>query len=129
MIRISMIAIIAIIFCDYSHANPSNITINDVKDMSFKECLDINYSKLGLYEGHYSDLNDRSYLLKWYAIDNDSLKKSKDLKMFIKKESGDFYLAKPPLKETKDVNVVFSLCMNFYKSKKLSDYIAKNIFD
>ncbi len=97
MIRVFVI-VINIFVCGYLYGKPKGISIDDVRDMSFKECLDINYLKLGLYKGHYSDLNDRSYLLKWYAIDNDSIKKSNNLKEFIEIEAGGFYLAKTSIK-------------------------------
>lgn len=113
--------------CSGVHGQPINITTDEVKNMSLKECLDINYRKLGVYDGNDPGLKDRSYLLKWYAIDNDSPKKSKELKKFIKYEAGNYYLARPPLKEVNNVNMVFELCMRFYKSDKLNSFIVGNI--
>ncbi|CAH6635954.1 hypothetical protein [Pseudocitrobacter vendiensis] len=115
------------LYCFGVHGQPINITTDEVKNMSLKECLDINYRKLGLYDGNGPGVKDKSYLLKWYAIDNDSTKKSKELKNFIRREAGGYYRAKPPLKEINNVNMVFELCMHFYKSDKLNRFIVGNI--
>ena len=122
-----LLALLCLFFTgNFLYAKPSGITVDNVRDLSFKECLDLNYSRLDVYKKH--NLNDRSYLLVWYAIDNDSTKKSRALKQYINAETKDHHLAQMPLKDS-DNNMVFALCMDFYKSRKLKDYITRNIFN
>ncbi|MGG8275978.1 hypothetical protein PGR10_05375 [Klebsiella sp. 141198] len=111
---------------DFAFSKPVNITLNDVRELSLKECLDINYLRLG--KANSVELNDKSYLLVWFSIDNDSTKKSKELKKFIKDNTGHYFMMKPPVK-TSESNMIFSLCMRFYESDKLINYIENYVFD
>ena len=118
------LSLLLLVVCGFAYSKPINITEDDVKGLSFKECLDVNYSRLRVYR--VPELNDKSYLSIWFAVDNDSMNKSKELKKYIKDNTGNYYLAKPPVKSSES-NMVFSLCMRFYKSEGLSDYIKQNV--
>lgn len=122
----NVVLLLLLLSWDVYSKSTVNIPIGTVKDLSLKECLDINYSKLGLYD--YNGLNDESYFFSWIAIDNKSPKISRELKNFIKKETSDYYISKPRVKDSES-NMIFILCMRFYKSRELQDYIEKNVLN
>jgi len=110
--------------CNMAYANQSELNLADIKGLSLKECLDINYNKFNLYTK--PGLNDKSYLFTWYSLDNKSSDKSQDLKNYIQQKTGDFYLSKPPVKNPES-NMIFIMCMRFYNSQELDNYIKDNI--
>ncbi|ECA8973283.1 TPA: hypothetical protein JGU28_002422 [Salmonella enterica] len=118
------IIILCLAFCSGANAKKNELILKNIKEASLKECLDINYSKLGLYNS--VGLNDKSYLLVWFDIDNDSTGKSKDLRKYIRSKVDDFYLSKPPVKNSSS-NMIFTLCMGFYNSPELEKYILNKI--
>lgn len=119
-----LIFTLCLIYCVGVDATPRELSLKNIKEASLKECLDINYSKLNLY--NTVGLNDKSYLFTWFNIDNKSNKKTKGLKKYIKLKAGNFYLSKPPVKNPSS-NMVFVLCMNFYMSAELEEYILNEI--
>ncbi|ECF3155641.1 hypothetical protein ACVUCS_004444 [Salmonella enterica subsp. enterica] len=119
-----LIFILCLIFCGAVNATSSKLSLESIKEASLKECLDMNYSKLDLYNA--VGLNDKSYLFIWFDIDNKSTKKSKELKKYIQSRVGDFYLSKLPVKDS-DSNMVLILCMKFYNSTELKEYILNEI--
>ncbi|EJT9341391.1 hypothetical protein AB1D72_004398 [Salmonella enterica subsp. enterica serovar Carswell] len=120
----TLTTLLLLIFCGCGNTKQNELSLENIKEASLKECLDINYSKLGLY--NKAGLNDKSYLYVWFGIDNKSTKKSKDLKRYIRSEVGDFYLSKPSVKNS-DSNMILILCMRFYNSEELSDYISNGV--
>lgn len=90
----------------------------DFRDYSLKLCLTKNYKELGI------ELNDASKL-----SENHSVEEIYDLMNFVTQKTNEFHKKKYiiHMEERKDViaNDIFLQCINFYKSKELSDFIEK----
>lgn len=122
--RCVLLILLCLIFSMGVNAEKNKLRLKDVKEASLKECLDINYSKLGLYNP--VGLNDKSYLFVWFGIDNKSTRKSIELKKYIRSKVSYFYLSKPPVKNSNS-NMIFALCMGFYNSPELEGYILSKV--
>jgi hypothetical protein len=103
-------------------ANMANAKGLDAKDFALSVCLGKNYSKITKYETanlkDYSDFN-----LGW------SPEQQIKLIQFVEKEAGHFYKEDLPIHSEVNpppYNAIFQRCMEFYKSKKLNNFILKN---
>ena len=103
-------------------SNVANAKGLDAKDWALSICLQDNYSKITKYETanlkDYSDFN-----LGW------SPEQQIKLIHFVEKEAGHFYKENLPIHSEVNpppYNAIFQRCMEFYKSKKLRNFIFKN---
>lgn len=103
-------------------------TTLSLKDSALLRCLKQNYPNAGVRnskQNSFSALNDASSLKPDYEQD---LKVSIALYKFVEKETTGFYKDKLLMHHDdgdKEMNMIFSHCMDFYHSKKLNDFVEQ----
>lgn len=112
----------------YAHAKDyTNTYIRERADIALKQCLDNNYVRLGAY--NKQDLKDYSgWTYNLYKNQDYSLDGSNALTEFLEKNTSDFYMENLPLNSevaTPPLNAIFARCMDFYRSKKLKQFLIK----
>ena len=112
-----------------STASPSkSVTyLKERTDIALKECLDINYVRLGAYK--VEDLKDYSvWTYKLYLNQDYGANGSFALSDFVEKNAGNFYKESLSLKaegQKPPFTAIFARCMEFYRSYKLKQFLKK----
>lgn len=120
------IFLVTIAFCNTA-ACAGVAYFEDRRELALMECLNHNYQALGAYKT--DDLKD--YSRRWiYKLGQDN-KFTPDgisaMSNFIDKNAGDFHKEVLPIKaDGKRVNAIFARCMEFYKSKKLKNFLLNS---
>lgn len=104
------------------YSNATNASDLDARDWALSICLKNNYSKITQYETQ--NLKDYSQFKTGWSPEQDVA-----LIHFVKQETANFYKENLPIHSEVNpppYNAIFQRCMEFYKSKKLKDFILKN---
>jgi hypothetical protein len=122
---------LASVFALYASSVPAaqpKISIEDAKAYALKICLDRNYERTGGYVAR--DLKDESYLPLRYQLSKRRPDAEKRLRAFTESSTADYYLAQVPMKDEdgrRPFNKVFALCVTFYRSKELNDFLSREL--
>lgn len=112
----------------FAHAAPKGPSVERVKQLALKECLDDNYERLQFYKAF--DLHDASYFVDRVQLDRDgSGRRTQALSNFVKQQTGSFHIGGPPMKNEAGypINAIFERCMGFYHSPGLDAFVKNQL--
>lgn len=112
----------------FAEAAPKGPSVERLKQLELKECLDDNYERLQFYKAF--DLHDASYFVDRVQLDHDgSGRRPQALSHFVKRQTGHFHVGGPPMKNEAGypINAIFERCMGFYHSPGLEAFIQNQL--
>ncbi len=126
--RLSIFAYVFLFISSNAYAKDNTkIYMRERADEALMLCLNINYSNLGAYKTE--ELKDYSaWTYNLYLNQDYSAEGSFALTDFVEKNAGNFYKENLSLKaegQTPPFNAIFARCMDFYRSKKLKQFLIK----
>lgn len=120
--------IFALLISHESASAKNSFFLNERKELALLQCLRENYSKLGvdLYSHDYSALHEKYIDLKKHrTVEGDLL-----VIAFVEKHTSDYHKENISIKNENNkpppFTLIFARCMDFYKSKKLDDFLRNN---
>ncbi len=125
MSKIRYLVIVLLSINTFAIAKPINKYANDMRALAMKECLDINYEKIGAYKR--KQLKDYSFWAFNYGKDHEySIEGIDALNAFVLQQTGDFYKESLPIKADGaklPFTAIFARCITFYESKELKEFV------
>ncbi|WP_312952779.1 hypothetical protein [Superficieibacter sp.] len=110
-----------------AQAKPKGVTVQDVKHLALKQCLQANYKDRTPAEGFSASSHDASFMVESYALGNAGV--WEDFLKFVDKETKDFDKLTMSLhpESAKNANNVLAQCMTFYESEALDKYVQDTV--